>query len=156
MTPNPRASVFTALPSTTGVLARRVIAYLLDLGFIVLFWALAASAAVFLTILSFGLLYWLLPLVALTPLAYWTLMVGGRHGATWGMRLMSVGYRRDIDGGMPSYLEGFVASVVFHFTVWPTGGLILIIALLNDRHRTLHDMISGLVMIRTDDTVWAV
>ena len=151
--PNPRGRVLVALPATAGVLTRRVVAYLLDLLFIALFGAILGALAVLLTIVSFGLLHGAIAFAVFTPIIYSTLTIAGRHGATWGMRLTGIGYRRE-DGGMPAPLQAVAVTLLFYFTFWLTGGLILLIALFSRQHRTLHDMVTGLVMIRTDALLW--
>lgn len=151
---NPRSRSFIALPSTTGVLTRRVIAYVFDLIFIALFGWMLFCAAAFLSLFTLGLLHFLFAFVALAPMLYATLTIAGRHGATWGMRIMAIGYR-DEAGSLPSLAQAFAVSFLFYFTFWATGGLVLIVALLSSRHRTLHDILVGLVMVRTDGVVWA-
>lgn len=154
MVPNPRSSAIVTLPPTAGVLTRRVIAYLLDLLFIALCVGLAGTIAMTLTVLTLGLMHGLFGIVALMPILYSTFTIGGRHGATWGMRLMSIGYRREDDGGFPTLPQAFAVTLLFYISVALTGSLILLIALITTRHRTLHDLLSGLVMVRTDDSVW--
>lgn len=151
---NPRSRNFIALPSTTGVLTRRVVAYVFDLIFIALFGGLLFWAVAFVNLFTFGLLHGLFAFVALAPMLYATLTIAGRHGATWGMRMMAIGYR-DENGLLPSLGQAFAVSFLFYFTFWATGGLILIVALLSSRHRTLHDILAGLVMVRTDGAGWA-
>jgi uncharacterized RDD family membrane protein YckC len=153
MSLNPRSRQLISLPSTTGVLTRRVVAYAFDLLFIALFGGLLFWAAAFLSLFTFGLLHGLFVFVALAPLIYSTLTVAGRHGATWGMRMMAIGYRTE-DGMMPTLPQAFAVSFLFYFTFWITGGLILLVALFSRRHRTLHDMLAGLVMVRTDGDLW--
>ena len=153
MSLNPRSRQLISLPSTTGVLTRRVIAYLFDVLFIALFGGMIFWAIVVLNLFTFGLLHGLFAFVALAPMLYATLTVAGRQGATWGMRIMAIGYRTQ-DGALPSFAQAFGVSFLFYFTFWATGGLILLVALLSSRHRTLHDILAGLVMVRTDGVAW--
>ena len=154
MSLNPRSRQFISLPTTNGVLTRRVVAYVFDLLFIALFGGMLFWAVVVLNLFTFGLLHGLFAFVALAPMLYATLTVAGRHGATWGMRMMAIGYRTE-DGSLPSRAQAFAVSFLFYFTFWVTGGLILLVALLSSRHRTLHDILAGLVMVRTDGLAWA-
>ncbi|HTH96339.1 MAG TPA: RDD family protein [Stellaceae bacterium] len=140
-------------PSTEGVLGRRVVAYLFDLLFIALFAGVLSGAIAVLTLLSFGLLGHLFVLVPLTGLVYTTLLIGGGRGATWGMRIMNLGYRRMSDGRPPGLLEAFVVTVLFYLSVGITVWIVLLIPLFTNRHRTLHDLLTGLVMVRTDSLI---
>ena len=55
--------------------------------------------------------------------------------------------RRDDDLGRPTLVQAFVFTLVFYLTLAATG-LLLLIALFTVRHRTLHDLASGLVVVR--------
>ena len=132
-----------------GVLWRRVLAYFVDLmciGAVMLgVWIVFAV----LWLLSLGLLgpvLWFL--FGLVPLAYHTLLLGGRHSATWGMRLFDLELR-SVTGERPSLLQALIQTALFYVTVGVTGSLILIVALFNRRRRTLHDLLAGTVMVRT-------
>jgi uncharacterized RDD family membrane protein YckC len=148
-----RPPVYDAYPSTEGVLGRRVMAYLIDLLFIALFGGILTFLFTVLTILSFGLLAHLFVLLPLTGIAYATLQIGGAHSATWGMRVMSLAYRR-ADGGRPDLLHALAVTLLFYVSIALTSWLILLLALFTERHRTLHDLLSGLVMVRTDGDTW--
>mgnify|MGYP003319045976 FL=1 len=45
--------------------------------------------------------------------------------------------------GEPSYLQAFVLSVLFYLSITFTSGLILLVALFNNRGRCVHDMEAG-------------
>lgn len=130
-----------------GLLWRRPIAYLLDVVLIALaafaVWALLGL----LSILSFGLL---LPLqvvvLALLPLAYHTWFIGS-SGATPGMRWLDVELRCWTGAG-PDYARAALQTALFYVTVALTTWLVLIVALFNDRRRTLHDYLAGTVGVR--------
>jgi uncharacterized RDD family membrane protein YckC len=139
----------THAESFDGVLWRRAVAYLID--FCVIGTILIAAWIVFalLTVLSFGLLgpgLWFL--FGLIPLAYHTLLVGGRHGATVGMRLLDLELR-SWDGERPVFLQALAHAALFYLTVGATGCLILLFAFVNKRSRTLHDVLSGMLMVRS-------
>jgi uncharacterized RDD family membrane protein YckC len=131
-----------------GVLARRVLAYLVDL---VCIGGLAAAIGIVfagLWLLSFGLLGRLLWfLFGLVPLAYHTLQLAGPHSATLGMRLFDLELR-SVTGERPDFLQALAQTALFYLTIGATGTLILAVALLNRRHRTLHDWLSGTIMVR--------
>jgi uncharacterized RDD family membrane protein YckC len=159
MTIDPRSSLsqfppptFEAIPRTDGVLLRRALAYLLDLVFMGVVSAVIALPLMMLTVLSFGLIHFYM-IAAFVPLLYGTLLIGGRASATWGMRLMDIGYRR-LDGGRPSHVEAFLVTLLFYVSIGLTIWLILLVPLLSARRRTLHDMICGLLMARRAGNSW--
>ena len=46
-------------------------------------------------------------------------------------------------------LQAALAVLLFYLTM-ATSGLLLLVALFTIRHRTLHDLVSGLVVVRTE------
>jgi uncharacterized RDD family membrane protein YckC len=131
------------------VLTRRVLAYLLDLVFIAIIGTLLGMLLTFLTILSFGLLSVLFVTLPAVGVLYGALTIGGSNSATWGMRLVSLTVRRT-DGGRPDFAQALIFSLLFYATVALTSWLILLVALLTPRKRALHDLLSGLVILRSD------
>jgi uncharacterized RDD family membrane protein YckC len=132
-----------------GVLWRRVFAYLLDLVFIGIILVGMWLVFTVLWLLSFGLLgpvLWFL--FGLVPLAYHTLLLSGRHSATFGMRCFDLELR-SVTGERPSFLQALIETVLFYVTVGMTCSLILLVALFNRRGRTVHDFLAGAVMVRT-------
>jgi uncharacterized RDD family membrane protein YckC len=131
-----------------GLLSRRVVAYFLDLGLIVLLWMAAFALGLVVKVVTFGLLSPLvvLALAILAP-AYHVLTVSGPSRATIGMRIMDLEVRT-FDGGRPSWLHALIQIVLFYFTVSVTGGLVLLVVLFNRHRRTLHDILSHLVVLR--------
>jgi len=132
-----------------GVLGRRAVAYLIDVCVIGTIMIAAWIVFALLTVLSFGLLgpgLWFL--FGLIPLAYYTLLVGGRHSATVGMRLLDLELR-SWDGERPVFLQALAHAALFYITVGATGCLILLFALINKRRRTLHDVLSGTLIVRS-------
>ena len=55
---------------------------------------------------------------------------------------------RSWDGERPVFLQALAHTVLFYLTVGATCFLILLFALFNRRKRTLHDVLSGMLMIR--------
>jgi uncharacterized RDD family membrane protein YckC len=153
--PNPIATLPFARPDAAvtpdmldGVVWRRVVAYLIDLvaigiAAIVLGIVLLIPA----TILSLGLLTSpLLALFGLLPLAYHILLVGGRHAATLGQRFMDLRVM-SIGGDKPDYLQAGLQCMLFYVTLMLTGFLLLFV-FFNSQRRTLHDWLSGTIVIR--------
>jgi len=82
------------------------------------------------------------------PLLYHVLFVASGRSATPGQVLMDLSVRRDQDLGRPSLLQ----AVLFTAGLWLTlgaGVVWLAAALLTTRHRTLHDLVSGVVVVRS-------
>ena len=130
-----------------GLILRRSVGFLIDAAIV---WTLnvCLGLAFWLAgLLTFGLL-WPLGVAALAalPIAYHTYFIGAR-GATPGMALFDVELR-GWNGGHLDYLQAFLQTALFYTTVPLTSGLILLVALFNDRRRTAHDILAGTVMVR--------
>ena len=134
-----------------AVARRRILAYLVDclilaFGIGTIWWV-----GFVLSVMTFGLFAPLhLLIIALLPVSYHTLLIGGPRSATFGMRL--VGLRvysldRTIPGGRPSYLQAVIQTVCFYGSIGMTGSIILVVALLNPRRRTVHDWLAGTVIV---------
>src|SRR5215470_2455128 len=136
-----------------GVLARRVVAFCIDV-------VLIATPALFLAlfILVFGIftlglgwffffLYW--PGVVIWALVYYAMGFGSPASATIGMRVMDLEMRTWY--GPPAYaLLGAVHAVVFWITCSALTPLILLVAFFNSRRRLLHDMLVGTIVINNE------
>jgi uncharacterized RDD family membrane protein YckC len=130
-----------------GITLRRIIAYLVDVIVIAAATSVAGIGFAVLGVLSFGLLSPLLAvLLLIVPLAYHTLLIGGPGAATLGMRLFGIEVRR-IDGAPPGYPLAALQTIVFYVTVAFTSWLVLLVALFNERGRTLHDYLCGTVVV---------
>ena len=131
-----------------GLIWRRLFAYGFDCIVMGLLILAAWFSLVILGVLSFGLLLPLVPvLIALVPVAYHALQVGSRHHATLGMRLFDLEVRT-WTGGVPDVWQGFLMAALFYATLAITCSLILLVVLFNDRRRTIHDYLSGVVVVR--------
>ena len=132
---------------TEGVLTRRFLAFCLD-GILVtvlcaVLWVLLGTFG----ILTLGLGLPLLGLVPLIPLAYnWLSLLGG-SSATPGQAMAGLRVRRDEDLGPPSPLQALVWSLGLVLTC-SLGFIWFAVALITVRHRALHDLVSGLVVVR--------
>jgi uncharacterized RDD family membrane protein YckC len=132
---------------TQGVLSRRILAFILD-GVLVA----AVCAVLWVVLLTFGVLTLgigmpLLGLLPLVPLLYNWLFVASPLSATPGQRLMGLTVRRNRDLAPPTPLEALVWTVGFLVT-FSLGIVWFAAALITLRHRTLHDLVSGLVVVR--------
>jgi len=133
-----------------GVLARRIVAFFIDVIIITVPVLIAGLFVLVFGLISFGFgffLYFLLPPGAvLWALIYYGLTFGSPASATLGMRMMDLEMRTWY--GAPAYaLLGAVHAVAFWVSVSALTPLVLVIGLLNERHRLLHDILLGTVVI---------
>jgi len=133
-----------------GVLARRCVAFLIDVVIITLPVLLAVIFIFILGLLTLGLgwaLYWLLwPAAVVWAILYYGFTLGGAASATLGMRIMDLEMRTWYGG--PAYFAlGAAHALVYWITVSFLTPFILLIAFFNERRRLLHDMLVGTVVI---------
>jgi uncharacterized RDD family membrane protein YckC len=133
-----------------GVLARRVVFFIVDFVIISIPVVLAAMFIFAFGIVTLGLgfaLYWLLPsATVIWAIVYFGVTLGGPASATLGMRVMDLEMRTWY--GAPAYFVlGAVHAVAFWFTVSFFTPFVLLVAFFNERGRLLHDIILGTVII---------
>jgi uncharacterized RDD family membrane protein YckC len=136
-----------------GVLARRVMAFLVDLILIsipLIFLAIFIFVFGLVTLgLGWFLFFLMSPIAVIWALLYYGLTLGGAASATIGMRVMELEMRTWY--GAPSYFVlGAVHAVGFWLTVSFLTPFILLVALFNDRKRLLHDMLLGTIVINNE------
>lgn len=139
-------------PSEDGllrdVLGRRVLAFLADALLLTVICAVAWVLLLGFGLLTLGLGFPLFALLPALPLLYNWLFLLTPAAATPGQMLLGLTVRRDDDLGRPSGLETLIWAVGFYVTV-ALGMIWLLAALFTARHRALHDMLSGLVVVRS-------
>jgi uncharacterized RDD family membrane protein YckC len=81
------------------------------------------------------------------PFCYHFFSLLGAASATPGQRTLGLTVRRNDDFGPPTALQAFISVLGFYLTL-ATSGVLLVVALFTIRHRTLHDLVSGLVVVR--------
>ena len=133
-----------------GVLARRFVAFIIDLCIIVVPVMFATVFILVFSIVTLGLglpLFLLLtPATVIWAICYCGFTLGGSASATIGMRIMDLEMRTWY--GAPAYFVlGAVHGVVYWITVTMLTPLILLIAFVNERRRLLHDILIGTVVI---------
>jgi uncharacterized RDD family membrane protein YckC len=132
---------------TGGVMSRRLVGWLIDLFVLaVLIWLLWWLLVMF-GVLTLGLGFGAMGVLPLVPFCYHFFSLLRAASATPGQRIMGLTVRRDDDLGPPTGLQAAVAVLMFYVTM-ATSGLLLVVALFTRRHRTLHDLVSGLVVVR--------
>ena len=133
-----------------GVLARRCIAFLIDLTIIAIPVLLAAVFIFIFGLVTLGVgwvLFWLLsPAAVIWAILYYGLTFGSPASATIGMRAMDIEMRTWY--GTPVYFVlGAVHAIVYWLTVSFITPFVLLIAFFNHRRRLLHDMLVGTIVI---------
>jgi uncharacterized RDD family membrane protein YckC len=130
-----------------GTILRRILAFVVD-GILVLIIVKTLAVLLFVFgILTLGLawpLFALLPLVA--PAYNWLSLV-----ALWGtpgQLLFGLTVRDHVDLAPPGALAALIWTAGFYASL-ALSGIPLLLAALNPRHRTAHDIVSGLVVVRS-------
>jgi uncharacterized RDD family membrane protein YckC len=134
---------------TSGVMSRRCIAWVIDFFLIaILVWVLWWMMVMF-GLLTLGLGFGVMSILPVVPFCYQFFSLLSAGSATPGQRMMGLIVRRNDDLGPPTVLQATLAVLLFYVTM-ATSGLLLLVALFTVRHRTLHDLVSGLVVVRTE------
>jgi uncharacterized RDD family membrane protein YckC len=135
-----------------GVLARRVVAFIIDL-VVIAIPLIAGWMFIFVFgLVTFGLgwaLFWLMsPGSVIWALVYYGITLGSPASATLGMRVMEIEMRTWY--GAPAYFVlGAVHAIVFWISISVLTPFVLVVGFLNARRRLLHDMLVGTVLINS-------
>lgn len=133
----------------SGVLSRRVFAFLIDYAIVLLLCIPAAVIVIFLGIITLGLGFILLPsLFIIVAVLYVGMTLGGPSQATPGMRAMGIAMAR-MDGRRIDFLLSTVHIVLFWVINSVLTPLILLAGLFTERSRLVHDFLLGTVIVRT-------
>ena len=136
-----------------GVLARRVIAFFIDLIILAIPVVFAAIFifAIGIVTLGLGFLFYALlpPAIVVWAVLYYGLAFGSPSSATIGMRMMDLEMRTWY--GAPSYFVlGAVHAIFFWLSVSLLTPFILLVCFFNDRRRLLHDILIGTIVINNE------
>lgn len=133
-----------------GVLARRVVAFIIDVVIIAVPLILGWMFIFVFGLITFGLgwaLFWLMsPGSVIWALIYYGVTLGSPASATIGMRAMEIEMRTWY-GASSYFLLGAVHAIVYWVSVSVLTPLILVVGLFNARGRLLHDFLVGTVVI---------
>ncbi len=135
-----------------GVLARRILAFAIDVVIIFAPVALASVCVALFVLVTFGLgapLLWLLyPGTVIWILIYYGSTFGSPASATIGMRALGLEMRTWY--GAPCYFVlGAVHAIAFYVSVSALSPLVLLVCFFNARKRLLHDILLGTVVINS-------
>ncbi|TIS90203.1 RDD family protein [Mesorhizobium sp.] len=133
-----------------GVRTRRVLAFVIDYCIVALLTIPFAILVFFLGLLTLGLGWMLFSILvpAVAILYIWNTL-GRADQATTGMKMMGIRLDR-LDGTRIDGLTAVVHSVLFWAGNVILTPLILLVSLFSDRKRTLHDLLLGTVVSRSD------
>lgn len=133
-----------------GVRTRRVLAFVIDYCIVALLTIPFAILVFFLGILTLGLGWMLFSvLVPAVAILYIWNTLGSADQATTGMKVMGIRLDR-LDGTRIDGLTAVVHSVLFWAGNVILTPLVLLVSLFADRKRTLHDLLLGTVVSRSD------
>lgn len=134
-------------PLTDGVLWRRVVAWFIDallIGVVVtVLWLVLGTFG----LLTLGLGLPLLGVLPVVPIAYHTLFIAGGRSATPGQGIMDLSVRQVGTLAAPDLIQ----AGLFTIGLWVTlaaGVVWLVATLFLPQKRAIHDLVSGLVVVR--------
>ena len=132
---------------TRGVLMRRILAWCADavvLG--LLMWGLIAFVAA-LGVVTLGLGWWLYGLLPFVPATYYFLSLVSSMQATPGQALFDLVVVDNATLAPPNAAQALICVIVY-IVCLPALWLLMLLGLITTRRRLLHDLLSGLVVVR--------
>lgn len=133
----------------SGVLSRRIFAFLIDYAIALLLCIPAAVIVFFLGVITLGLGFFLYPaLFVIVAVLYFGVTLSGPSQASPGMRAMGIAMAR-MDGRRIDFLLATVHIALFWIINSVLTPLILLAGLFTERSRLVHDFLLGTVMVRT-------
>jgi len=149
LNPSPIPAVQDDWRTYSGVLSRRVFAFILDYFIVALLCIPAGIVLFFVSVATLGLFFFLYPpLFVIVAGLYFGMTVGGPAQASLGMRSVGIAMRR-IDGQRIDFMTAIVHLVLFWILNSVLTPLVLLVGLFTDRSRLLHDLLIGTVTVRT-------
>jgi uncharacterized RDD family membrane protein YckC len=138
-------------PGLRGVLMSRIFAFFVDAIIITVLFYIFFMLFAILGFVTFGLTWFLIPpLFWLTALLYNGITISGRKRSTIGMRLFGIELVH-VDGGRLNFLTAAVHAVLFYISVTVLTPLILLVGLVRDDRRMVHDFLTGAIALRSED-----
>ncbi len=149
LNPSPIPAVQDDWRTYSGVLSRRVFAFILDYVIVALLCIPAAIVLFVISLATLGLGFFLYPaLFVIVAGLYFGMTVGGAAQASLGMRSVGIGMRR-VDGQRIDFMTAIVHLVLFWILNSVLTPLVLLVGLFTERSRLLHDLLIGTVTVRT-------
>lgn len=132
-----------------GVLSKRVLAFLVDASLILLVLLAVVAFILIMGIPTLGLAWLLFPALPLFPivaLLYVAFTMGGTRAATPGMRVVGLTVRGSTGEQIGPFLAA-IHAVLFWLSVSMLTPFVLVVGLLSNRKRLLHDILLGTVVM---------
>jgi uncharacterized RDD family membrane protein YckC len=149
LNPSPISAVQDDWRTYSGVLSRRIFAFIVDYIIVALLCIPAGVVLFFVSLLTLGLGFLLYPaLFVIVAGLYFGLTVGGSRQASPGMRSVGIGMRR-VDGQPIDFMTAIIHLVLFWILNSILTPLVLLVGLFTERSRLLHDLLIGTVTVRT-------
>lgn len=147
--PNPTYTAPEDWRAYSGVLSRRVFAFIIDYAIVLLLCIPAAVIVFFLGVITLGLGFFLYPvLFIIVAVLYFGMTLASSSQATPGMRAVGIAMART-DGRRIDFLTSTVHIALFWVINSILTPLILLAGLFTERSRLVHDMLLGTVIVRT-------
>lgn len=147
--PNPIYAAPDDWRAYSGVLSRRVFAFLIDYLLIAALWVPAAVLVFFLGILTLGLGFLLYPILFFIVAGlYFGTTLAGPAQASPGMRAMGIAMVR-LDGRRIDFVLAIAHLALFWILNSVLSPLILLAGLFTERSRLVHDLLLGTATMRT-------
>jgi uncharacterized RDD family membrane protein YckC len=131
------------------VRTRRIFAFLIDSALILALMIAAYIVIAIVGLFTLGLLWFLFPAVwPVVAIVYSVLTLGGPASATPGMRFTGIELRT-VRGGRLDYGLALLQTVLFWLSVSILTPLVLIVGLFTERKQLLHDLLLGIIAVRS-------
>lgn len=140
------------LQSFRGVVPRRVCAFVLDFIFMAILGCGLFFAITIFGLLTFGFGWVAFHILPWLPFIYYTLLISGT-GATPGQRLSGLAMRQDQEAAPPTIAQACVWSLFFWLSLL-LAGLPFLLVFCNHRRRAAHDILSGLLFVRSTQILY--
>lgn len=131
-----------------GVRTRRMMALVLDLIAITILFGVFFTVFAVLGIVTFGLTWFIIPILyPAIALFYNGVSVSSWRMGTLGMRAMNL-EMRNVDGSRVSFVTAAAHAVLFYLSWTILTPLVLLVSLISNDKRCLHDIVAGVVVTR--------
>jgi uncharacterized RDD family membrane protein YckC len=138
---------------TWGVPSRRIAAFLIDWLLIILVTMTVSVVFAIVHVMTLGLLHGPAHLILIIGLIYEAGWMASPAMATPGQAAVGLAVRRSDDLGRPTLVQAIAFTGLLYLTL-AAGVIWLAVAFFTPRRRTIHDMISGLVVVRAGALEW--